>query len=300
MNNVINMVNYYVEHKNADDSVVEYIKNKLESSDLTELIIIQIELLYTDPSDKLVSGLVNFITDKINNILTNINLYDLAITINHLKRENINLNNVINELTEINNSIFNKIKSKNLDDSLIDNETIDECVARLINVTQDNTFRINKFKSEINSINIWLNNLDNSYKKRIDNSDIRELLECYTKELVMIDRTDFNNLYIELLSKKIDKTLLERNLLETITNVMPELDLIYKENSNEKNGVYKLLDYYIDIIDDKIKHKINQLEYEEKLLLKEKINLICKDILENDNPDDDFKVLVINSYLRYF
>ena len=97
MNNVINMVNYYVEHKNADDSVVEYIKNKLESSDLTELIIIQIELLYTDPSDKLVSGLVNFITDKINNILTNINLYDLAITINHLKRENINLNNVINE-----------------------------------------------------------------------------------------------------------------------------------------------------------------------------------------------------------
>ena len=87
MNNVINMVNYYVEHKNADDSVVEYIKNKLESSDLTELIIIQIELLYTDPSDKLVSGLVNFITDKINNILTNINLYNLAITINHLKRE---------------------------------------------------------------------------------------------------------------------------------------------------------------------------------------------------------------------
>ena len=81
---------------------------------------------------------------------------------------------------------------------------------------------------------------------------------------------------------------------------MPELDLIYKENSNEKNGVYKLLDYYIDIIDDKIKHKINQLEYEEKLLLKEKINLICKDILENDDPDDDFKVLVINSYLRYF
>ena len=194
MNNVINMVNYYVEHKNADDSVVEYIKNKLESSDLTELIIIQIELLYTDPSDKLVSGLVNFITDKINNILTNINLYDLAITINHLKRENINLNNVINELTEINNSIFNKIKSKNLDDSLIENETIDECVARLINVTQDNTFRINKFKSEINSINIWLNNLDNSYKKRIDNSDIRELLECYTKELVMIDRNDFNSI----------------------------------------------------------------------------------------------------------
>ena len=36
------------------------------------------------------------------------------------------------------------------------------------------------------------------------------------------------------------------------------------------------------------------------LLLKEKINLICKDILENDDPDDDFKVLVINSYLRYF
>ena len=43
MNNVINMVNYYVEHKNADDSVVEYIKNKLESSDLTELIIISLE-----------------------------------------------------------------------------------------------------------------------------------------------------------------------------------------------------------------------------------------------------------------
>ena len=81
---------------------------------------------------------------------------------------------------------------------------------------------------------------------------------------------------------------------------LKEKDTNTETNFIFNNGVYKLLDYYIDIIDDKIKHKINQLEYEEKLLLKEKINLICKDIIENDNPDDDFKVLVINSYLRYF
>ena len=60
MNNIINMVNYYLVHKNADDSIIEYIKNKLNNSNLEELILIQIELLYTDPSDKLVNNLVNY------------------------------------------------------------------------------------------------------------------------------------------------------------------------------------------------------------------------------------------------
>ena len=80
---------------------------------------------------------------------------------------------------------------------------------------------------------------------------------------------------------------------------MPELDTLYKNNSNLKNEIYKLLDYYIDMAENKIKETINNMYYEERLILKDKINIICKEILENDNPNDDFKVLVINSYLRY-
>ena len=70
------MVNYYVEHKNADDSVVEYIKNKLESSDLTELIIIQIELLYTDPSVPIL--LSSFIIEKPGHMQTSKNSITIA------------------------------------------------------------------------------------------------------------------------------------------------------------------------------------------------------------------------------
>ena len=80
---------------------------------------------------------------------------------------------------------------------------------------------------------------------------------------------------------------------------MPELDTLYKNNSDSKNEIYKLLDYYIDMAENKIKETINNMYYEEKLILKEKLNIISKEILENDNPNDDFKVLVINSYIRY-
>ena len=53
------------------------------------------------------------------------------------------------------------------------------------------------------------------------------------------------------------------------------------------------------MVDSKVKIRINTLDYEEKLILRDKINIICREILSNNNPDDDFKVLVINNYLRY-
>ena len=84
MNNIVNMVNYYLLHKNADDSVIEYLKEKINKSNIDELIIIQIELLYTDPGDKLVSGLVNFINSKINDILNNISLDELSESIKEI------------------------------------------------------------------------------------------------------------------------------------------------------------------------------------------------------------------------
>ena len=133
----------------------------------------------------------------------------------------------------------------------------------------------------------------------MDNEDIEELLKCYIEELSLINRDDFINKYITKVASKIEDILLGNNLLDTITYIMPEIDRIYKENSESKNRIYKLLDYYIDLVDSNIKRKINSLDYEEKLIIKEKINLICREILENENPDDDFKVLVINSYLRY-
>ena len=49
----------------------------------------------------------------------------------------------------------------------------------------------------------------------------------------------------------------------------------------------------------KQQQRINVLDYEEKLILKDKLNAICYDILNNETKDDDFKALVINSYIRY-
>ena len=299
MNNIVSMVNYYLVHKNADDSIIYYLKNKLDNTKIDDLIIIQIELLFTDPSDKLVSELVNYINNKINDILKNITLFDLASLISILKHKEDIMLDSIEELEQKNKDIFAKIQTKdlNLDQKFDD---VDSKIAgNLINETQTNTFNISRIKSEINSINIWLGNLENSFNKKINGADIEELLVSYISELTLINRDDFINKYISKTSKKIEDYILNSNLLDTITNVIPELDRLYNDNSNNRNEIYKLLDYYIDLVDSKVKIRINTLDYEEKLILRDKINIICREILSNNNPDDDFKVLVINNYLRY-
>lgn len=299
MNNIVNMVNYYLIHKNADDSVVNYIKNKLNNTNIEDLIVIQIELLYTDPSDKLVSGLLNYINNRVNEILKNIGLYELTNLISHLKDKVKSLENEINKLETKNKEIFEMIKTKDLNnDNKFDNE--DSIIAsNLINDTQNNEFLINRKKSEINSLGIWLNNLEKSFDKKENTIDLEELLNSYIEQLSIINRDEYINKYIFKTYNKIDSILLNSNLLDTIVNIIPELDRIYNNNSNNKNELYKLLDYYIDLVDLNIKQRINKLDYEEKILLKEKINLIIYDILNNNNPDDDFKVLIINNYIKY-
>lgn len=299
MNNVVNMVNYYLIHKNADESIIKYIKNKLDNTNIEELIIIQIELLYTDPSDKLVSGLLSYINNRVNNILKDISLYELTNLIASLKEKSNILEKDINKLSLKNNEIFEMIKTKDLNnDNKFDNED-SKIASNLINETQNNEFIIQKKKSEINSLGIWLNNLEKSFDKKENTIDIEELLNSYIEQLSIINRDEYINKYIFKTYNKIDNTLLNSNLLDTIVNIIPELDRLYNNNSNNKNELYKLLDYYIDLVDLNIKQRINKLDYEEKILLKEKINLIIYDILNNDNPDDDFKVLVINNYMKY-
>lgn len=299
MNNIVKIVEYYVNHNNADDSVVQYIKEKLDNCTIEDLIIIQIELLFTDPSDNLVSGLVNYITNKINEILSEMKLSDLANTISLLevRKKEIELQN--NKLDIENKNIFEDISNKDLEKHKENNEFDDTCVARLVNKTQDNLFYIDRNKNEMKSVDIWLNNLINSYNRQINNSDIKELLECYIEELDIFDRDEFINNYINIVSSKIDNIIMKTNLLDAITNVMPELDKLYKESYKTNDNIFKILDYYIDLLDINIKKKINNLEYEEKIILKEKINLISKDILSNETEEDDFKALVMNSYLKY-
>lgn len=299
MNNIVNMVNYYLIHKNADDSVVSYIKNKLNNTNIEDLIIIQIELLYTDPSDRLVSGLLNYINNRVNEILKNISLYELTNLISSLKDKVKSLENEINKLEIKNKEIFEMIKTKDLNnDNKFDNE--DSVIAsNLINDTQNNEFLINRKKSEINSLGIWLNNLEKSFDKKENTIDLEELLNSYIEQLSIINRDEYINKYIFKTYNKIDAILLNSNLLDTIVNIIPELDRLYNNNSSNKNELYKLLDYYIDLVDLNVKQRINKLDYEEKILLKEKINLIIYDVLNNNNPDDDFKVLIINNYIKY-
>jgi len=299
MNNIVNMVNYYILHKNADDSVIEYIKSKIDKSKVDELIIIQIELLYTDPADKLVSQLVSYSNNKINEILSNISLNELINLITLLKSKIDEKQELIKELENNNDNKFKTIKEKDLNkDNKFDNE--DSIIAsNYINEIENNNFVINKNKSEINSILIWLKNLENSLNKKINNSDLKELIEAYAITLKLINRDNFINEYLNVLSRKIEDYILNSNVLNIITNIMPELDELYKNTFNEQNELYKLLDYYIDKVDLNIKTSINNMYYEEKLLLKEKINIICKEILDNDNPNDDFKVQVINNYIKY-
>ena len=207
MNNVVNMVNYYLIHKNADDSIIDYLKKKLDNSELVDLIIIQIELLYTDPSDKLVSTLVSYINNKVNESLKNIDLFSLASLISVLKHKSDELEKNIKTLEEKNENIFATIKTKDLNlDGKFDNEDSKEA-AKLINDTQNNTFIINRNKSEINSIKIWLVNLENSFNKKINNEPIEELLNSYIKELTLLNRDDFINKYITKVNPKLLDTL---------------------------------------------------------------------------------------------
>ena len=245
MNNIVDMVKYYLVHKNADDSIVSYLKDKLNQTKINDLIIIQIELLYTDPTDKLVTNLVSYINNKINIMLSDIKLFQLV--------------NLICELK----------------------------------------YNIEKLNSENNSINIWLKNLENSFNKMINNSNLECLLENYISLLALINRDDNINNYISFVANTIDKKIFKNNLIESIVNIIPELDRLYNLNSNKKNKLYKLLDYYIDVLDSDIKNSISNLEYEERLLLREKLETICYDILHNDIDSDDFKVQVINSYFKY-
>lgn len=299
MNNVVSMVNYYLLHKNADDSVIEYIKNKLDKSSIEDLIIIQIELLYTDPSDKLVSNLVNYINLKINDVLKDIELSSLVLLISSLEDKQNDIKNEINKKQEDIDTNFKKIQTKDLNsDNIFDDKDV-KIASTLINKNQDNKFFINRLKSEINSIDIWLINLKNSLNQKIVNISLEELINNYINLLNSLNKNDYINELINKISQRIDGILFSTNLLETITDVIPELDRIYNDNSSNKNQIYKLMDYYIDLVDNNIKLRINRLEYEEKILLKEKINAICYDILHNDTKDDDFKVLVISSYLKY-
>ena len=299
MNNIVKMIEYYVNHNNADDSVVQYIKNKIDDCNIEDLIIIQIELLFTDPSDKLVSGLVNFITTKINKILSYISLSELASTISSLEviKKEISIKN--KQIQNTNNIIFKDIANKNINKYIEDFETEDECIARIISLTQDNIFLIDMNKNEIKSIDIWLNNLINSYTRKINSCDIKELLTCYIEELDLFDKDEFINNYINIVSSRLDNIIMEDNLLNSITNIMPELDKLYKENYEANNNLYKILDYYIDLLDINIKKQINKLIYEEKLLLKEKINIISKEILSKQKEEDDIKAKVMNSNIKY-
>ena len=299
MNNIVNMVKYYLLHKNADDSVIDYLKQKIDKSSVEDLIIIQIELLYTDPTDKLVETLVNYINNKINNILTDISLFDLTNLICILKYRIDKFKEELDLLNNKNKEIFEKIKEKDLNKDNKFDELDSEIASSLINESQDNTFIINRLNSEIKSVNIWLINLENSLNKKINNSSLEELLENYIKELSLINRDDYINNYIKFLSNKIEDIIINSNLLDSIVNIITELDRLYNNNSNKRNKLYKLLDYYIDLVDGNIKKNINMLDYEEKLILKEKLNTICYDILHNDTVSDDFKVQVINSYFIY-
>lgn len=299
MNNIVDMVKYYLVHKNADDSIVSYLKDKLNQTKINDLIIIQIELLYTDPTDKLVTNLVSYINNKINIMLSDIKLFQLVNLICELKYNIEKNKEKILRLESENKNAFDKIKTKDLNNDNIFDEKDNVIAAELINQTQNNTFLINKLNSENNSINIWLKNLENSFNKMINNSNLECLLENYISLLSLINRDDNINNYISFVANTIDKKIFKNNLIESIVNIIPELDRLYNLNSNKKNKLYKLLDYYIDVLDSDIKNSISNLEYEERLLLREKLETICYDILHNDIDSDDFKVQVINSYFKY-
>ncbi len=299
MNNIVDMVKYYLVHKNADDSIVSYLKDKLNQTKINDLIIIQIELLYTDPTDKLVTNLVSYINNKINIMLSDIKLFQLVNLICELKYNIEKNKEKILKLESENKNAFDKIKTKDLNNDNIFDEKDNIIAAELINQTQNNIFLINKLNSENNSINIWLKNLENSFNKMINNSNLECLLENYISLLALINRDDNINNYISFVANTIDKKIFKNNLIESIVNIIPELDRLYNLNSNKKNKLYKLLDYYIDVLDSDIKNSISNLEYEERLLLREKLETICYDILHNDIDSDDFKVQVINSYFKY-
>ena len=299
MNNVTNMVNYYILHKNADDSIISYIKNKIDESSLVDIIIIQIELLYTDPADKLVSNLVNYINNIINNRIINLTLDELIDLISTLKNKVDIITKNNDKLKKENEVSFDLIKTKDLNKDNVFDDKDSLMAGNMIEKVKTNEFVINQNNSKINSINIWLNNLENNFNNKINTINISELIEGYSNALLLINKDSFINGYINKMSTKIDQMLLNNSLIATITDVMPELNVLYNNNYKNNNKVSKLLDYYIDLVDESIKSRIYKLDYNEKEVLKDKINAICYGILHNDTTSDDFKVLIIKNYFKY-
>ena len=154
-------------------------------------------------------------------------------------------------------------------------------------------------ENKIKSINLWINNLDSSFDRKLKVVKINELIESYLNILVYINKNNYINEYIYKISSKIENTFLSSKLFDSITDIMPILSEIYNNRFNINDKTYKVLDYYIDFLNNSIKHRISLLTYHEKLVLKDKINSICYDILHNNDSDDDFKVLIIKNYLRY-
>ena len=142
MNNIVDMVKYYLVHKNADDSIVSYLKDKLNQTKINDLIIIQIELLYTDPTDKLVTNLVSYINNKINIMLSDIKLFQLVNLICELKYNIEKNKEKILKLESENKNAFDKIKTKDLNNDNIFDEKDNIIAAELINQTQNNIFLI--------------------------------------------------------------------------------------------------------------------------------------------------------------
>ncbi len=297
--NIVNMVDYYLVHKNADNSVIEYLKGKLDNSSIEELIIVQIELLYKSLSDKLVTDLVYFITLKVNEILKDMSLYDLANLICSLEVRKSDLENDIKEKNSINDDLFIKINKKDFSEEETADSDDNEIASKYINIIQNNNFNISEIKSKIKSIDIWIKNLDKNYNSKLDSKDLKDLLDSYVKMLPLMNRNDHINKYIISLSTKIDTSIINNNVIDMIININPVLFLMYKENSNEKKELYKLLDYYLSIVELTIKNNINQMLYEERIMLKEKLEVICKELATNDREDDDYKIPIIESYIKY-
>ena len=231
----------------------------------------------------------NVIVDYLYSIIDKMSLFELIILEIELLYIESN-NTLINILIDhINTNINVEYKSVKLSDLVI-------LIDNLKN--KRNEMYLKNNDSIVKSINIWINNIDNNIVKML-NGNLDDLIISYIKMLEYINNSDYINEYINLCSNKIDNILLKSNILNTITDVIPVLHKIYDENYLKDKKLSKLLDYYIDLVDSNIKRRLSKLDYIEKLVLKDKINAISYGILHNNTKSDDFKVMIINNYLKY-